>query len=335
MRSTALTVLWSTGPLKPDDNPYLHQLMAGVREQVTVLPLSTKAALLTRPDVFHVHWPHQLYRAAGWPKTLIKRVLSTWLLLRLRARRVPVVLTVHNRASHEREGGFEGWMLRLLERLITTRIYLNAAADNDLTQGVVMLHPDYRDWLTAHGALGAGSPGAEVEAERDVVLFGMLRPYKGIEALLDAATAAGATLTVTGRALDPDYGRALAERFAGAATAELDERHRDDTELVAEIRRHRLVCLPYPHMYNSGALLYALSVGRPVLVPSSGANEAIAAEVGADWVMLYDGDLTGEVVADALRRVPDSGGPDLSKRDWPTHIAAHVALYRELAARRG
>lgn len=326
MTSAPLRILWSTGPLKDDDNPYLHQLWAGVAEKVTVEPLSAKAAVFGRPDVFHVHWPHQLYRASGALKTLIKRGLSTVLLLRLRARRVPVVLTVHNRASHERERGFEGWMLRLLERMIAVRIYLNAAADNDLSEGVVMLHPDYRDWLREHGALGA-----QIEPDRDVILFGMLRPYKGIESLLDAATQADATLTVTGRALDPEYGWRLEQLFSEAPCATLDNRHRDDADLVAEIRRHRLVCLPYPHMYNSGALLYALSVGRPVLAPRSPANEAIAAEVGDDWVLLYDGVLQAEVLADALRRVPQSGEPDLSRRDWPTHVAAHLSCYRELA----
>ena len=185
-------VLWSTGPLKADDNPYLHQLHAGLSEHAEVLPLTARTALRGTPDVFHVHWPHQLYRASGRVKTVIKIGMSLLLLRRLRARRVPVVLTVHNLASHEREGMLERAVLTRLERLVSIRIYLNESPQNDPARGVVILHPDYRDWLHELGALPAtGDP------ERDVILFGMLRPYKGIETLMAAASDAGSTLTVT------------------------------------------------------------------------------------------------------------------------------------------
>lgn len=324
-----LTVLWSTGPLKSDDNPYLHQLAEGLGEHVSVVPLSGRAALRTTPDVFHVHWPHQLYRASGQAKTLVKTVLTTVLLRRLRARRVPVVLTVHNRASHEREGRVERRILAALERLVTLRIYLNESSENDLGGGVVLLHPDYRAWLARHGALPASR-----QPERDVILFGMLRPYKGIETLIEAADAAGASLTVAGRALDPAYAEALVRLAAESPEVLLDQRHLKDAELVDTILGHRLVCLPYPEMYNSGALLYALSVGRQVLAPRSPANEAIAREIGGDWLRLYDGPLTGDVVKDALQHPPTTDAPDLSRRDWPTHVALHRSLYETLAAQR-
>lgn len=322
-----LTVLWSTGPLKPDDNPYLHQLQESVASDVTVLPLTARTALWARPDVFHVHWPHQLYRAANPLKSLVKTALSTVLLLRLRARRVPVVLTMHNRTSHEREGLLERPVLRLLERSIATRIHLNESAENDDTTGVTILHGDYRAWLRRHGAaIDTGTP------ERDVLLFGMLRPYKGIEALMDAADAAGASLTVMGRALDPAYGEHLQKHASTRPGTVIDMRHRSDPTLVAEIRRHRLVCLPYRDMYNSGALLYALSVGRPVLVPRSPANAAIAAEVGAGWVHQYDGDLTADDLRAALSSAPGTAEPDLRRRGWAETASLHVAAYRALAA---
>ena len=326
MSGPRLKILMSTGPLKHDDNPYLQQLVTGLSEQLDVEPLSGRATLLSRPDVFHVQWPHQLYRASGRPKTMVKRVLSAILLARLRARGVPVVLTVHNITSHEEERGIERRLLRRLERMVTLRIYINESVENDPSRGVVILHGDYRSWLREHGVEVSPS-----EPERDVILFGWLRPYKAIESLVAAACDAEATLTVTGQAIDASYERSLCAMIADSPLATLDPRHREDDELTAEILRHRLVCLPYPQMYNSGALLYALSIGRPVLAPRSASNEAIAREVGDQWVMLYDGPLTAATLSDALSRTPPAGSPDLSRRDWPTGIALHIACYRALA----
>lgn len=87
MSGPRLKVLMSTGPLKDDDNPYLQQLVTGLSAYCDVEPLSWRAALFSRPDVFHVHWPEQLYRANGWAKTIVKRVLSAVLLARLRLAR--------------------------------------------------------------------------------------------------------------------------------------------------------------------------------------------------------------------------------------------------------
>lgn len=326
MTGQRLKVLMSAGPLKRDDNPYLQQLVIGLREHIDVEPLSWRAALFFRPDIFHVHWPHQLYRANGRAKTMVKRPLSAILLARLRCYGVPVVATVHNVTSHEAERGVERVLLRMLERMVTLRIYLNESEQNDPAYGVVILHGDYRAWLHEHGV--DVSPR---RPERDVILFGWLRRYKAIEHLIAAAREAGATLTVTGQAIEPAYERALRATMTGIPGAILDTRYGDDDELTSDILRHRLVCLPYPHMYNSGALLYALSVGRPVLAPRSPSNEAIVREVGEQWLMLYDGPLTAAILRDALSRTPSPGVPDLSRRDWATGIALHLAGYRALA----
>lgn len=331
-------VLLSTGPVKDTDNPYLHELVAGIGQDVEVSFLSARTALGALPDVFHVQWPHQLYRADGALKSRVKAALSGMLLRRLRRRRVPIVVTVHNRASHEAESPRERRILRLLERGVTRRIHLNDDPANE--GGTTIRHPDYRTWLAGRG-IDLDERRSAVTAQRDVLLFGMLRPYKGIEALLAAAPAAPASLTITGEATDPDYAaRLVAAAEEGASESDpatiVATGRLDDAELVDTILRHRLVCLPYPNLYNSGALLYALSVGRPVLVPRSGATEALAAEVGAGWVQLYDGPLTAGMIATALARTrPTREAPPLPGRDAATSARRHLELYRELTGERG
>ena len=104
----------------------------------------------------------------------------------------------------------------------------------------------------------------------------------------------------------------------------------DNDVLAHEIGQAQLVVLPYRQMLNSGALLLALSLARPVLAPRSGANAAIAEEVGEGWLTLYRGELDAATLAAALRRQAGRdprARPDLSRRDWPALGAQHYGSY--------
>lgn len=326
-------VLYSHGPLKDTDNPYLHQLVAGIREHAEVRFLHPLTALTGRVDVLHVHWPHQLVRGSTRWRTLVKAVTSWVLLARVRRRRVPVVLTVHNLGSHEAAGRVERALVRRLERLVSLRIHLNESADDDLSGGVVVLHGSYREWLVAAGALpreAAHRPGA--------LTFGLLRPYKGIEALVATAHAAGVPLLVAGQPVDPAYAAELHRLAAAASGVEVREGHLSDHELVRLVLSRDLVVLPYPRMYNSGALLYALSVGRAVLAPRSPANEALAAEVGPEWLRLYDPPLSPAVLQEAVAgaaTLRTAQPPDLSRRAWPVAVDLHRRVYAGVVASPG
>jgi beta-1,4-mannosyltransferase len=85
--------------------------------------------------------------------------------------------------------------------------------------------------------------------------------------------------------------------------------------------------------------LMALSLGRPVLLPRSDTALALGAEVGPAWVLTYEPPLAAADLVEGLRRASiaaDSGGPDLSGREWPEGIAAHRRAYlAALAGRRG
>jgi glycosyltransferase involved in cell wall biosynthesis len=96
----------------------------------------------------------------------------------------------------------------------------------------------------------------------------------------------------------------------GSMTEAELERHIDDADAVI---------LPYRNILNSGAALHALSRFRPVIVPRQGSLAELQGEVGTDWVYLYDGSLTPEVLRDAirwLRTTRRNEAPNLAKHDW-------------------
>ena len=92
--------------------------------------------------------------------------------------------------------------------------------------------------------------------------------------------------------------------------------------------------LPYRHLHNSGVALLALSLDRPILVPSTTTTELLREEAGDGWVFTYASDrgLDGRALMAALEAVRDRPSrhpaPDLSARDWAPAIEEHLAAYR-------
>jgi len=93
----SLVVLQSVPEPKPTTNPYVVQLIRSLREAgVDVRAFSWRAALTSRYDVFHVHWPEILARGNTPLRTLARQVALLALLIRLRVTRTPIVRTLHN-----------------------------------------------------------------------------------------------------------------------------------------------------------------------------------------------------------------------------------------------
>ena len=316
----------------PDDstNPYLVQLFRALPRDVETKYYSLRAALFARYDLFHVHWPEYLLRDPSRLRALFKRFGVCALLLRLWMAGTPVVRTLHNLRPHEDGGWMERQLLRGLDRLTTRRIRINAADDDDGAAADTILHGHYRDWFAAR-QVPAIVPGR-------VLYFGLIRPYKGVEALLDAFRAlpdsAPADIKPTLRIVGNPSTQAMRETVQSACDADPSIgallRYVDHDVLAREIGEAQLVVLPYRQMLNSGALLLALSLSRPVLAPWSEANARLADEVGHGWVHLYRDELSAQTLSTtlhALQAAPPQGSPDLSHRDWPVLGRQHHVTY--------
>ena len=324
-RARRFIVLQSTG--KPDDttNPYLVQLLRALPENVEVRYFSVRDALFSRYDLFHVHWPEYLLRHRTALTTLAKQACMFLLLLRLWLTRVPVVRTLHNLRPHEQGGWVERLLLRWLDSLTTRRIRINAAEREPDPTTDTILHGHYRDWFAAQPVPSS--------VRGRLLCFGLIRPYKGVETLIEAFAQlpdAGASLRIVGRPVGPAMRQVVEDACAADARTSARLEYVGDEVLAKEIGEAQCVVLPYRDMQNSGALLLALSLGRPVLVPRSDANAALAAEVGEEWVRQYDGALDADLLAATLRALQAPhrlSTPDLSRRDWPSLGLQHHATY--------
>ena len=120
------------------------------------------------------------------------------------------------------------------------------------------------------------------EVEGPVILFfGLLRPYKGIDVLLEAfREVEGAELWIAGMPRMPiEALRELAARAPG--TVRFIPRFVSDPEIPAFFRRADVVALPYREIEQSGVLYTALAFGRPIVASSVGGFPEVAERHGA------------------------------------------------------
>ncbi|AZZ56359.1 glycosyltransferase [Rathayibacter iranicus] len=302
--------------LAPPDSTtqYVDSIVDGLAPGVEVLFFSWRSALLADYDVLHVHWPELMIRGRSPLHRFLRRRALDALLVRLALQRIPLVRTVHNLEPHELGPAAERRSLARIDRATDLFIRLNpTTVTPGATPAVTVLHGHYRDQFAEH-------PLPESERGR-LLYFGIIRPYKGVVELIDVFRGVpddSLSLHVVG---SPSAGQRelVEERATRDSRVHTTLRRVDDAEMVDEIGRAELVVLPYREMHNSGSILVALSLSRPILVPRTPANTALAQEVGSDWVLEYDGDLTPERVTAALERIrvrPPEGLPALSGRDW-------------------
>ncbi|MBJ7458978.1 MAG: glycosyltransferase family 4 protein [Thermoleophilaceae bacterium] len=131
--------------------------------------------------------------------------------------------------------------------------------------------------------------------EKPVVLqFGLMRPYKGIDLMLEGFAAADpdAELWLAGAArMDTEVLKRLARDLGIADRVRWIERFIGDDELGAYFERADVVALPYRQIDQSGVLFTALAFGKPMLLTRVGGFSEIADDHGAALAVAPD-DLT-------------------------------------------
>jgi glycosyltransferase involved in cell wall biosynthesis len=215
--------------------------------------------------------------------------LDRWL---VRAFPRPVVLTAHDVLPREaRRGGGAGSssLLRTVDAVVVHsevgRSRLVAEAGVDPARINVIPHGAF-EHLT--GPASVTPPALEgLDGRRVVLFFGLVRPYKGVDLLVEAfpATPDDAVLLVVGMPRTP-----IAPLERRARELGIDERVRfvprfvPDDELPSYFRRADVVALPYREIDQSGVLYTALAFGSPLLLSEVGGFPEIAARGAAQLV---------------------------------------------------
>src|SRR3954470_9076258 len=258
--------------------------------------------------------------------------------LLLRAFRRPLVLTAHDVVPREARPGQRAGQRRLYERV--DAIVVHSEHGRDRLGGRLGV-PEAKIAVIPHGVLTPvgddGLPPELAGVEGPVVLFfGLIRPYKGLDVLLDAWRGVeGAELWVVGMPrMDTSALRAAAPRGVRFV-----ERFVPDGQVAALFARADLAVLPYREIDQSGVLFTALGAGTPLVLSAVGGFPEVAAAGAAELVPPGDAAalraaLTRLLAAPAARdRLAEGARRAATERyGWEDIARRHVALYAKLAA---
>lgn len=179
--------------------------------------------------------------------------------------------------------------------------------------------------------------GVPAAAAPVILFFGLLRPYKGLDTLLEAFRGVrGAELWIVGNPrMEVEPLRRLAAEAPGRVR--FLTRFVEDAEIPAIFRRADLVVLPYRDAEHSGVLYTALAFGRPLLLSAVGGFPEVAATGAARLVPPEDPAALAaaleELIADEAARArlaeaarAAAAGP----YSWDEAARRTLALYEEL-----
>jgi glycosyltransferase involved in cell wall biosynthesis len=197
----------------------------------------------------------------------------------------PLVLTAHDVMPREVRAGTRGGTPALL-REVDAVIVHSLAGKRRLVEELRV--PAERVHLIPHGAFdylthaAAGPQPAALgglDGRRVVLFFGLVRPYKGVDLLVEAFADApdDTVLLVVGMPRMPMAPLEARARELGIADrVRFVSRFVPDSELPAYFRRADVLALPYREIEQSGVLYTALAFGTPMLLSAVGGFPEIA-----------------------------------------------------------
>lgn len=176
---------------------------------------------------------------------------------------------------------------------------------------------------------GAGGPV--------ILFFGLLRPYKGLDLLLEAfAQLEDAELWIVGNPR-MDVGPLRAAAQATPGRVRFVTRFIADAEIPAIFRRADLLVLPYRDAEHSGVLYTGLAFGKPMVLSAVGGFPEVAAGGAARLVAPGDANVLAQALAELIadseareRLAAAARASAAGPYSWDAVAAQTLALYQEL-----
>ncbi|MBM1222450.1 glycosyltransferase [Ponticoccus sp. SC2-23] len=349
-----MVVFW---PDYSRSNPYQKLLYGAAREEAEFVAGDIDAALRLMTDLpalggtegpltFHLHWLNFLFVGLGEGDAEEARARVDGFLERLtlfKSMGGRLVWTIHNVVSHD--SPFIALETELSEAIVALADTLHLHSEASVAEVETAFTLDHaKIVISRHGAYVGAYPdfiGRDQARDllgygrdEDIILFtGQIRPYKGVEHLVDAmrtilADRPRARLVLAG-AMQVDLFETLSPALTAAERARIDVTGRflDDMEMQVFFRAADIAVYPYRKVLTSGSLLLALSFGVPVVVPDVGMTREVLGSGPGPAGRLYAGeaaeleaairDLLSEKEAGRLQEMGTNARAIAEATNWP------------------
>ena len=312
----------------PEPPRGVRRLAKGLGHLLGALRLNA-ASRRTAPSVVHFQW-----LALPW---------ADGPLLAAMRRRCPLVLTVHDATARGGRGfspvqttGLQRALRHFSAFIVHNEKGRRALADLGIDESSVAVLPH------PHLPLPPFETTPPDPGEQVLMIFGEIKPYKGVDLAIEALAKlperfrSTARLVVAGRPGMPMRGlRTRALELGVGSRVQWIDRYLGLDELPALLGSASIFLLPYRESDASGVLAQVLQVGRPIIASRTGVFPDLVGETGCGVVVKPE---DPGALAEAVSRLLDD--PDRARRmgaaaqklsrtmpDWPEAAAKHRSIY--------
>lgn len=280
------------------DNPYQSLLAQALRSQFCqvlfpqgyrrIFPIY-RAVQDRRAEILHLHWITPYLKGETWLMRLVyscKLLLDLWLIHR---RGIKIVWTVHNHLAHNCQFPRLELLLRQqLANLADQIIVHNHSSMNYLYRSWNLDQEKYRAKFTIipHGhyrhlyqpAVEQAVARKQLNLPGDGYIYlnlGMIRPYKGIENLLQVWQLnqnifPNHNLLIVGKPLEEVYGAKISALVEQNSKVIFRPDYIPSEQMHLYFSAADVVVLPFKSILTSGSLILAMSFKKPIIAPRQG-----------------------------------------------------------------
>jgi beta-1,4-mannosyltransferase len=250
----------------------------------TTCLFSLRSPRVWRAEILHLHWLSQIAIGPSRALSLLRTAAVAAQLLLLKGTGRKIVWTVHNLKNHENlHVGVDRWLSRFVARRADGLIVHCEFVRRELIDAFAPPRQDRIFVIPSGNYLDTYAlPGDREESRRRLGLtgsgprflfFGNIRDYKGVPELIDAFRLferPDARLHIVGSPRTPEMAADLLARIGEDHRIVMDARYVDKDRLQDYITASDVAVLPYRFVTTSAALLLAMSLARPCIVPRMG-----------------------------------------------------------------
>jgi len=343
---------------KTHPNPYVQLLYQGLSKTQHDLAVSIESNFSLpwllrhrgQVDLLHLHWLKLLYDD---PHRSLRITRAFSVLAGLAAARlsgIKVVYTVHNLAQHEeryhRLNRFsQEFVLRLADAV---HVHDQMAAWEVAHQYgrrrsvYIAPHGHYKSWYP--NTITRDEARRQLGLSPDAFVFlslGLIRPYKGLETLLDSFATQDdprLRLVIAGHVAEPAYVEGISRQARQDERVILHTEYVPDEKVQVYCHAADVFVLPYHRVTTSGAALLAFSFDLPIVAPDRPPFRALLAHGRGVAYNPDQSDGLAKALHQArqtdIERAREAVRAYTRELAWPDVAAIHAKMYHQLLDRR-
>ncbi|EOR23317.1 glycosyltransferase [Niallia nealsonii AAU1] len=329
-------------------NPYNWLLYTNIeKNNVKVDDFTIYNGIFKKYNIFHIHWPDTILNNSKNIIIVRVKALVIFTLIKLmKARGTKIVWTVHNLKTHEEYfNKFEKKYWQRFLMLIDGTINLTESGYNEMLRqydfhfskkNAIVPHGHYIDVYENNISKYSAKDILGIPRDSQVITFiGQIREYKNVTKLIEIYQKIhqeNIFLIIAGK---PKNSMLLEEILKVSNNNDKIKLFLDfipDQDMQLYLNSSDIIVLPYKDILNSGSALLSLSFGKPILVPNKGALRELKKDIGEEWVLTYEGELTSQLLVQALKEVEKRFNytVDLSSLDWDRLADQTIKFYKDL-----